>query len=567
MNGKRDESGIAKVASITLDLILVLLLFAGALGVRWLYARAVVFPPLDDPAFYLTTAENVVTGRGLEVDVLWSYQPPFPNVTHPSHEHWMPLTTGLIAAAFAIQRAISGALETALSTGQLPGLLLGAALASLTYIVGRRILPGNRHNRWIALAAALLVAINATLSYQSASADSSAPFAFLVAWALALAVRQPGDQGSYFGVGLLIGLAYLTRADGLLLLAAVPLAWWLLPAPARPLVELPDSVAAQTAWDLWPRERGSEEEWARALGPSLSNLLDLGVAFALVLAPWLARNFLAFGTPLPSSVLSQARLTDYVDTFNYWDHPTWQTWLEQGWQTLLTQRGEALLHNGGVFLWSTFIWGLLALPGLWLLRREWNFFAVLIYGLLLFFGIALVFPVSTMSGTFYHSIGALMPFLALAAMYAIQRGLQRLLKNRKLATVTLAAVTIGLLVLAGAQVFQSLSAVTERHQAEKQQFEMIATWLDQHAAPGDVVMTTQTYTLNYSSGHPSIALPGNEPPDAAWEAAQRYRARYLVITQDFGLYPRVLHEQPDSRFRLVMENGQTEIYEIGGGQP
>ena len=80
-------------------------------------------------------------------------------------------------------------------------------------------------------------------------------------------------------------------------------------------------------------------------------------------------------------------------------------------------------------------------------------------------------------------------------------------------------------------------------------------------------MTDATYSLNYASGHPCIALPGNEPPDSAWQAAQRYGARYLIVTQDFGLYPEILTTQPDPRFRLVAETHGSQIYAIGGGQP
>jgi hypothetical protein len=380
-------------------------------------------------------------------------------------------------------------------------------------------------------------------------------------------VRSPGDEGSYLGTGLLIALAYLTRADGLLLLMAVPLAWWLLPAPPRPPVEPPDSPAAQFVWEHWPREQGVKETEQRPLGPSMSSLLDLVVAFAIVVAPWLVRNYLAFGTPLPTSVLSQAWLTDYVDTFNYWNQPTWQNLVEQGWQAILVQRGQALLHNGSVFLLSTFPWGLLALPGLWLLRSRWSFFPPLVYGLLLFFVTALVFPVSSTAGTFYHSLGAVMPFLALAAAYAVQQGMHRTIKNREMATMIMAAVTAGLLVLAAAQVIITLPAVAERHQAEKEQFEAVGEWLTRNANPGDVVMTTQPHTLSYASGRPSIVLPGNESPDSAWEAAQRYGARFLVITQTFGQYPEILHQQPDPRFRLQEASETTEIYEIGRAQP
>jgi hypothetical protein len=541
-----------------------------SLGVRWLYAGIVTFPPSDESAFYLTTAENVLTERGLEVDVLWSYHFPFPNVTHPSHERWMPLTTGLIAAAFAVQRAIAGVLETSLQIAQMPGLVLGALLAPLTYLFGRRTLPGDTGSvqkpwsgsRWVSIAAALLIGLNPMLSHQSVSMDSTAPLALLTAWVLALAVRQPGDQGGYLSAGLLAALAYLTHSSGLLLLVAIPLAWWLLPAPQRFQTTLPDNPVAEFVWEHWPRERGVEEEQREALGPSLFNVLDLAVAFALIVTPWLIRNFLTFGTPLPHSPLSQAWLSDYTDTFNYLSHPTLETWLAQGWRVLLDQRLQALLHNGQVLLRSTFPWGLLALPGLWFLRREWSFFPSLIFGLLLVFGLALVFPVSSVAGAFQHSLGGWMPFLALAAVYTLQRVIQPIHRLRKQAQAASIAVAIALLLVAAVSWMSHHREVAVRNETSREQFQATADWLASHATPGSVVMTTQTYTLNYANGNPSIALPGNEPPDAAWAAAQRYGARYLIITQPSGQYPQVLHDQPDPRFRLLDAIGVTEIYEI-----
>lgn len=542
-----------------LDLALLAILFAGGLGVRWLYARAVSFPPLDDPAFYLTTAENLVSGRGLEVDVLWSYHTLYPSVTHPSHEVWMPLTTGVIAAAFLVA-------EHTLLTGQVPGLIMGAMLAPLTYLFGRRALP-KKHSRAIASTAALLVALNATLSYQSASADSSAVFALLAAWALASSVRKPGDPGGYFGTGLLIGLAFLARAHGLLLLLAVPIGWWLLPEPQRPTVELPDTPEARFAWDHWPRESGSQEVQVRSLGPRFSQLLDLVFGIAIVATPWLIRNYLAFGTPLPGPGLEQAWLTDPVDAFNYLSRPSLDSFLTQPWQAILDLRAQALWHNVNVFLLGTFPWGILAIPGLWLLRRSWSFYPAVVYILLLFAVTGFLFPTASLTGMFYHSMGAVVPFVAVAAMYAVQRGAQRVGGKFGLTGPLFVAVTIGIIILAGMQIARSLPAVTQRHQAEKEQFEAIAAWLDEHAAPGDVIMTTQTYTLNYISGHPTIALPGNEALDAAWEAAQRYGARYLVITQVFGQYPQILQETRDPRFPLLAELEGTLVHGIRGTQP
>ena len=550
-----------------LDLVLLIVLFLVSLGVRWLYAKAVVFPPLDAPAFYLTTAENVITGRGLEVDVLWSYQVPLPAVTHASHERRMPLTTAAIASAFTLQRALTGALEPSFQTGQLPGLILGAFLAPLTYLFGRRALPEGRNSRWVCLGAGLLIAVNATLAYQSASADSSAPYALLAASALAVALRKPGEGGGYLAAGLLIALAYLTRVDALLLLLAVPLAWWLLPVPARPAVEIPDTPAARWAWEQWPRQRSTLEDSPQATGPGLRHLVDLFVAFALIVAPWLARNYFTFGTPLPSSIVSQVWLSDYIDNFAYLFQPTPETWLAQTWSVLLDQRGLALAHSGQVLLLGTFPWGVLALAGLWLLRREPSFAPPTVYGVLLFFGLALVLPISSSAGAFYHTFGAVMPFLALAAAYAIYRGGTLLGRWPKAATMLCAVVVVVFLLLAGLQIVQTLPTVAERHEEEGGQFEAVAAWLSENVAPGAVIMTDETYTLNYVSGHPCIALPGNEPPDAAWQAARRYGASYLIVTREFGRYPEILATQPDPRFRLVAEVRGSHIYQIRGDQP
>ena len=62
---------------------------------------------------------------------------------------------------------------------------------------------------------ALLVAAKGILSCQSASADSSILYALLAAWALSLAVRQPGEQGGYSSGGLLVAPACLIWASGL----------------------------------------------------------------------------------------------------------------------------------------------------------------------------------------------------------------------------------------------------------------------------------------------------------------------------------------------------------------
>ncbi len=78
------------------EFLILLSLFVAAFIVRLIFATQLVFPPLDDPAFYIQTARHMAVGRGLVSDVLWNYFAQFTSVTHPSHEYWMPLATWLM---------------------------------------------------------------------------------------------------------------------------------------------------------------------------------------------------------------------------------------------------------------------------------------------------------------------------------------------------------------------------------------------------------------------------------------------------------------------------------------
>jgi hypothetical protein len=102
-----------------------------ALAARVLFARAVVFPDLDDPAFYVSVARNLAAGRGLVIDALWSYQFPFTAVTHASNEYWMPLASLLMAPCLAL-------FGPALWAAQIPRVLAGTGLAALTVVLTAR---------------------------------------------------------------------------------------------------------------------------------------------------------------------------------------------------------------------------------------------------------------------------------------------------------------------------------------------------------------------------------------------------------------------------------------------
>jgi len=477
-------------------------LFLLALVVRVWLASAVTFPPLDDPAFYLTTARNVAAGRGLMVDALWSYQSQPDAISHPSHEHWMPLPTLLMALSMTL-------FGPSLSSGQIPGLLLGAALAPLTYLIGRK--AGLRPA--LAGTAGLLLVINGTIAYQSASTDSATIFAFLGASALFLA----GEERWPALVGVLVGLGYLTRSDGILLAPAVVWLWW---------VQAP-------------------EKRIRLLGAA-------ALGGFLTLLPWIIRNLKAFDTPLPGSAFSMIGLTNYMQIFAYpFNRPVASV------SKLWGVRRQALLHNGRTFFLHTFAWGLFGIVPKSIDKRIRIFFY---YFVILFVVTALLFPVPTLSGTFYHSLGAAMPGLALAAVITINDGLASLARRRSVQRSYIELALGALLVFAVAQLAMIRPAITTRHTAEREQFADIASWLEKNLASDTPVMTTQPYTLNWVTERSTIVLPPNDAPLAASQAARRYGVQYLIITQIWQDYPAVLNTSND--WQLVTDLGASQVYEL-----
>ena len=246
------------------------------------WRRRLSFPPLDDPAGYIQLARNIASGRGLVSDVLWNYWVPFPAVTHASNEFWMPLASVIMAGSLRL-------FGDTLLAAQLPGLVAGALLAPVVYLIGRTLWP--RQRRWSVLAAALIV-INAALIYQSSSVDSSAIYTLLATLALfcgALALDR--RRVSWMALaGVWCGLSYLTRSHALL---------------------LPASIGLITLIVL----RREPKMLIKLIG-----VLVLG--FAVFLVPWWLRNLTEFGVTQPVPLTTIIASRGYEDWFNYTQQPT-----------------------------------------------------------------------------------------------------------------------------------------------------------------------------------------------------------------------------------------------------
>ena len=79
-----------------------LLVFGVALVVRAIIAPQIVFPKPEDTAYYVGVARNVLEGRGLVSDAMWSYATEPLVFPKPAFEIWMPLPALLALPSMAL---------------------------------------------------------------------------------------------------------------------------------------------------------------------------------------------------------------------------------------------------------------------------------------------------------------------------------------------------------------------------------------------------------------------------------------------------------------------------------
>jgi 4-amino-4-deoxy-L-arabinose transferase-like glycosyltransferase len=495
------------------DVWIALGLLAAGWAIRLALAARLEFPPLDDPAFYVQTARNLAAGRGLVSDVLWSFQFPFSGVTHASHEYWMPMATFLMAPWIK-------AFGDSLLIAQLPGTLCGALLVPLTFVLGRLARPDDRR---IAVGAALMMLAGALPVYQAASTDSAAPFALLGASALltgGLAIERRSAWLSLL-TGLLGGLAYLARSDGVLIPLLIGACILLTFRSSRRAVALLALFAAGCA-------------------------VPMGL--------WWVRNLRAFGVVQPVSAMTVAALQDYAQMFNWNDPPTLAALFARGIRFVAELRLQALGHNLGVWVLISLPYGLFGWLGLLRTRRA-TLGLGLAYAVVLMLSSALVFSVPTLAGLFYHSAGAMLPWMAVGAALV----LSHIAKRRRSIAFGLSA---GIAVLIIAQCVLAWPSVIADSVDNAAKFDTAAAWLADHAEPGEPVIATQAHSLNYASGQPAMSLPVGQDVASVRDLAGRYGARYVVLTERVGRFPGALDERLGDGVSLIYATPQLLIYEI-----
>jgi hypothetical protein len=367
-------------------------IFAVAFVARVLFASQIVFPKPEDTAYYFGVARNLVEGRGLVSDALWSYQTPPLSFPRDAFEVWLPLPSLLAAIPMAL-------LGATFAAAQWSSVVLGALVPVLAWrlaadVATERGLPQGRA-RVLAIGTGLTCAVYLPLLLHSALPDSTMPFAFLaLAACLVMARIARSPRGGRLldlrvvGLGVLIGLAALTRNEAVYL----GLAWLI--------------VAGGIA--------GLDRRARAGLIAAVA-----AVAF-LVFLPWAIRDWLTFGSPFPGQAVANAFSFSGFDIFAWNDPPTLARYLAVGPARLVGMRVDGFVHN---------LFSVLLLPGLpvsligfiglpWAIRGA-AIRPLVIVSFAAFVVTTLVFPVATTWGTFLHAAGPFQVLLVVSALLAL----------------------------------------------------------------------------------------------------------------------------------------------------
>ncbi|MGD8848222.1 MAG: glycosyltransferase family 39 protein [Anaerolineales bacterium] len=271
-------------------------------------------------------------------------------------------------------------------TAQVPFLVLTALLPLFTAYYSYSI----HHDRRAAFLAGLLASVPGFFLPYFMTTDMFILYAWIGTiyfWSMHRAQRQR-SRVMWLITGLSVGVAHLSRADGLLFM--IPLIYYL--------------------------SMDKNRFFSRA------SLVIAG--YLLVMGPWFYRNWTIYGSVMPPGTQSALWLRSYEDLFRYPASDLSRQYLfKAGWNELIVTRLSALWinlqriigENGLIFLLPFMLAGFIDQWKLRIVR------SAALYWIVLIFVMSFIFPFAGAQGGTFHSSAALMPTLWMLVPFGLRR--------------------------------------------------------------------------------------------------------------------------------------------------
>jgi hypothetical protein len=493
--------------------------FIVALVVRVIAAAAISFPVPEDTAYYAGVARNLVLGRGLVTDALWSYGTQPLVVPRAAFEIWMPLPSLLAAIPIAIAGSANWYRAAQVFSILTSSLVVVMAWRLAADLATEMRLPIGR-SRTMGIGTGLVAAVMWPLVIYGALPDSTALFAALTLGACLLMTRivdrdaaaqsdLAGTEGGrrfdrrLLALGLLLGLTALTRSEAIwLALAWAAMAWFWTPGSRRHRLELIAVPAALAA---------------------------------VMFVPWAVRNWLAFGTPLPGQTIANALYIHPLDVFSYQDQPTLARYLAQGPSVIMGEHLDGLAHNLlDVLILPSFPLCLLGGVALFWVGRRRALRPVVLVAAFTFVVTSLAFPVATQSGTFLHDAGPSFVLLAVGGIVALDTFIARVGRWRHWTRPVAWLGPAFAIAALGPLCFVTVTTLGRQADDSRLRYEVLPAAMARAGVPLDgvhPVITDNPIWLAETAGVTTLSLP-EESPESVLALAKHFGAQLLIVRDE-----------------------------------
>ncbi len=504
------------------DLFWLLLAQALALWAVMLFQHS---PGYMDADYYTVMGRQLARGSDAE-PFIWNFLDDPTGLPHPGFAYWQPLPAMLASAGMRVW-------GMSFAAARLPFAILALFVPWLTALLAFRL---TERRDLALLSGALAVASGFYLPY-SAVPESFTPLMVLGAlFFLLLLSRERNPFGDLFrpwrlggrivarflgigylpalALGLVVGMMWLTRAEGWL---------WLL--------------AALAALAIMRERRLSDYAWVL-------------VGCFLLVFPWMLRNLREFGSVFAPGGLRTLWLTDYNEIFVY---PASKLNFAHWWASGLRAILRARMHASATNLLSAFavqgevIWLPFILLGAWALRRKAVVRIALAMELILWLVFSLVFPFSGERGGFFHACAALQPLWWALAPLGLARALKPLAKRRrwngaealKVLGWGFVGVALLLTVLAVHRRVIGNDPTAPVWDKQTRLYVRFSDALRRYGASGgDVVLVNNPPGFTLATGFRTVVIPDGGVEEVT-AVAKRYGARYWVL--EVGHPPQLNH--------------------------
>ena len=304
-----------------------------------------------------------------------------------------------------------------------------------------------------------------------------------------------------------------------------------------------------------PRQPDTEPgRWSAALRLVA---VPAAVAFA-VFAPWLIRNTLVLGSPLPGQTVANALSITGFEIFAFADPPTLQRYLALGATRLLEMRLDGFEHNVmDVLVLPAFPVGVIGLVALPWFGRGLALRPLLLVSVMTFTFTTLVFPVSTTWGTYLHAAGPAHVLLIVTCLFGLDALIVRVgvIRGWTRPVAWLGpALTVSCAAVFGAVFVMNFGAQAQETQQRYAQLPaaLAAAGVPAADAMGPVISDHPIWWAEAFRGA-ALGLP-DESPGSVLKLARTFPGtRYLVLSSTHDRWPGILADgDPDAAcFREV----------------